>query len=296
LKRAVVDIEELELLSPIFRGRYGNMLAKFTIRLFAMHKVNAVYDHSCDYQGSEFAERLLNDLGVNYRIGNIERLRALPKGAFITVSNHPYGGLDGIMLIDLMAGIRPDYKLMVNQILSLVKTMDVNFISVKPKTNSRTAETSATAINGIRETLSQLQSGHPVGFFPAGAVSMFKFRYLGVRDREWQKSILKIIQKANVPVLPIRFFDKNSPFFYFLGVINWRVRSVRMAYEVFNKEKQKPRIGIGELISAEELAQFKDVTEMGHFLRKAVYKMEKPTTYTPRTIVDLKRKTLRDLK
>lgn len=296
MKRAVVDIEELELLSPIFRGKCGNMLAKFTIRLFAMHKVNAVYDHSCDYQGSEFAERLLNDLGVNYRIGNIERLKALPKGAFITVSNHPYGGLDGIMLIDLMAGIRPDYKLMVNQILSLVKTMDDNFISVKPKTTNANSDNTVTAINGIRETIGHLQNGHPVGFFPAGAVSMFKFRYMCVRDREWQKSILKIIQKANVPVLPIRFFDKNSPFFYFLGVINWRVRSVRMAYEVFNKEKQKPRIGIGELISAEELSRFSDVREMGHFLRKAIYKMDIPKHFTPRTIVDLKRKTLRDLK
>lgn len=296
MKRAVVDVEELELLSPIFRGKGGNMFAKFIIRLFAMHKVNAVYDHSCDYQGSEFAERLLNDLGVNYRIGNIERLKSLPKGAFITVSNHPYGGLDGIMLIDLMAGIRPDYKLMVNQILSLVKTMDDNFISVKPKTTNMNSETSVTAINGIRETIGHLQTGHPVGFFPAGAVSMFKFKYMGVRDREWQKSILKIIQKANVPVLPIRFFDKNSPFFYFLGVINWRVRSVRMAYEVFNKEKQKPRIGIGDLISAEELARFTDVTDMGHFLRKAIYKMDKPKIFTPRTVVDLKRKTLRDLK
>jgi len=281
LKRAVVDIEELEKLSSIFRGNVGNQLAKFTIRLFAMDRVNEVYDHSCDYTGSAFAEHLLNDLGVNYRIGNVERLKHLPEGAFITISNHPYGGLDGIMLIDLLAGIRPDYKLMVNQILALVKTMDENFISVIPNTTN--SGPTAAGINGIRETISQLQNGHPVGFFPAGAVSMFRFKNMCVRDREWQKSIIKIIQKANLPVLPIRFFDQNSSFFYFLGTLNWRIRSIRMPYEIFNKQKQKPRIGIGELLSAEELAKFADYKSMGSFLRKAIYKMSKPNSYTPRT-------------
>ncbi|HEY5500281.1 MAG TPA: 1-acyl-sn-glycerol-3-phosphate acyltransferase [Bacteroidales bacterium] len=281
MKRAVVDIEELEKLSSIFRGNVGNQLAKFTIRLFAMDRVNEVYDHSCDYTGSAFAEHLLNDLGVNYRIGNVERLKHLPEGAFITISNHPYGGLDGIMLIDLLAGIRPDYKLMVNQILALVKTMDENFISVIPNTTN--SGPTAAGINGIRETISQLQNGHPVGFFPAGAVSMFRFKNMCVRDREWQKSIIKIIQKANLPVLPIRFFDQNSSFFYFLGTLNWRIRSIRMPYEIFNKQKQKPRIGIGELLSAEELAKFADYKSMGSFLRKAIYKMPKPTSYTPRT-------------
>jgi len=281
LKRSVVDIEELEKLSSIFKGNVGNQLAKFTIRLFAMDRVNEVYDHSCDYTGSAFAEHLLNDLGVNYRIGNVERLNHLPEGAFITISNHPYGGLDGIMLIDLMAGIRSDYKLMVNQLLALVKTMDENFISVIPNTTN--SGPTAAGISGIRETISQLQNGHPVGFFPAGAVSMFRFKNMCVRDREWQKNIIKIIQKANLPVLPIRFFDQNSSFFYFLGTLNWRIRSIRMPYEIFNKKKQKPRIGIGELISAEELAKFSDYKSMGLFLRKAIYKMPKPTSYTPRT-------------
>ena len=79
----------------------------------------------------------MNDLGVNYVIGNAERLEQLPQEAFITVSNHPYGGLDGIILIDLIAGIRSDYKLMVNKIISLVKTMQENFISVIPTGNRK---------------------------------------------------------------------------------------------------------------------------------------------------------------
>jgi len=280
----------MEKLSPIFKGKNGNRLAKFFMHIFAIDKVNWVYERSCDYTGSDFAGSLLNDLGANYVIGNVERLKNLPEGAFITISNHPYGGLDGIMLVDLMAGIRPDYKLMVNQFLTMVETMDDNFIPVKPRVGKRNTDPTAQGINGIRETLTQLQAGHPVGFFPAGAVSMFRFRNLRTLDREWQKSIVRLIQMAKVPVLPIRFFDYNSRFFYFLGIINWRIRSLRMPYELFNKKGHRHRIGIGKMISVEEQAGFKDYKLFGAFLRKSVYGMPKPTSFTPRTILVLPNK------
>lgn len=279
----------MEKLSPIFKGSFGNRFAKFVMRLFAIDKVNAVYEKSCQHKGVDFAESLLNDLGVCYRIGHVEQLHQLPEGAFITVSNHPYGGLDGIMLIDMMAGIRPDYKLMVNQLLTLVKTMDENFISVKPKTGNKKADLNVAGISGIRETLAQLQAGHPVGFFPAGAVSMFYFKSMRVRDREWQKSIIKLIQLAKVPVVPIRFFDQNSMFFNLLGILNWRIRLVRMSYELFNKGKQRPRIGIGKTISVEELEQYKDFKSLSTFLRKSVYDMPMPSSFTLRTALNLRK-------
>lgn len=272
-KRVVVDIEELEKISPVFRGKLGNKFAKLFIKVFAMDKVNQVYCNSCDLTGPAFAKSLLEDLGVKYQVSNYDKLLNLPEGAFITVSNHPYGGIDGIMLIDLIAGIRSDYMIMVNELLSLVKTMNENFISVKPKVGKKNNDP-LSGINGIRHTLTRLKNGHPMGFFPAGAVSMFYFSKLKVKDREWQEGLLKLIQSAKVPVLPIRFFDKNSPLFYFLGTINWRIRLVRMPYELFNKRGKKVRIGIGDLISVEEQSKYPDLKSYTEFLKKAVYEMQ----------------------
>ena len=282
VKNVVVDIEELEKLSPVFRGKWGNRLAKVFIRVFAMDKVNKVYGNSCNLEGAAFAESLLNDLGVNYKIGNSERLLNLPEGSFITVSNHPYGGIDGVMLIDMMLSIRGDYKLMVNQLLSLVKTMNENIISVKPKVGKKETDTLA-GINGIRQTIIRLKEGHPMGFFPAGAVSMFGFKHLGVKDREWQMSLLRLIQSAKVPIVPIRFYDKNSILFYFLGLINWRIRLIRMPYELFNKRNKKVRLGIGNTISVEEQQKFTDLKSYGKFLRKSVYNMPKPDSFITKT-------------
>jgi putative hemolysin len=284
-KRTVIDIHDMEKWSFLFRGKVGHQLSKRVTQLFAMDKINAVYDHSFAFKGAEFASSLLNELGVLYEVGNAERLRLLPEGAFITISNHPYGGLDGIMLVDLMASIRSDYKLMVNKMLALVKTMDENFITVTPTTTKKLEPT--TNLNGIRETIAHLKEGHPMGFFPAGAVSEFSFRHFGVRDRDWQESILKLIQKAKVPIVPIRFFDKNSPLFYFLGVIDWRIRLIRLPHEVFNKELKQTRIGIGETISVEEQKPFKDIHTFSDFLRKKVYEMPEPVLFTLRRGMDL---------
>ncbi len=285
MKNKAINIKDLEKVSPLFRGRIGNRFAEYMMHFLAIDKINELYDHSFDYKGAEFASRLLNDLGVYYRIGNIDRLKNSLKGGFISISNHPYGGLDGIMLIDLMAGIRPDYKFMVNKVLSLIKTMDENFISVTPVTTKK-PEISEN-ISSIRETLIHLREGHPVGVFPSGAVSDFSIKDFRVRDREWQESVLKLIKMAKVPIVPIRFFDKNSPFFYLLGLINWRIRLLRMPSEVFNKKNQRPRIGIGEIITVEEQEQFNDISSFGFFLRRAVYDMPLPESFTPRGSINL---------
>jgi putative hemolysin len=183
-----------------------------------------------------------------------------------------------------MAGIRPDYKFMVNKILSHVKTMEENFISVTPVGNKKVKITAET-INGIRETLNRLKEGHPIGFFPSGAVSDFSIKDWYIRDRAWQKSILGLIQSAKVPIMPIRFFDTNSFLFYFLGLINWRIRLLRMPHELFNKRERDIRIGIGNLISVEEQEQYPDAGNFGDFLRRSVYEMPLPASFIPRAVL-----------
>lgn len=281
----VIDVKDFESFSFIFKGEMGHRLAEFIMRFLAIDKINQVCYNSRAYTGAEFTSRLLDDLGVNYVVGNAERLKSLPEGSFITVSNHPYGGLDGVMSIDLMARIRTDYRFMANKILHLIKSLNENFILVTPTGNKKTRIT-GTSIRGIRETLEHIRNGHPVGFFPSGAVSDFSLKDLRIRDRKWQESILHVIHSVKVPILPIRFFDKNSLFFYFLGILNWRIRSLRLPSEIFNKSNQQPRIGIGNLISVEEQEQFSDAESLGIYLRKRVYEMPLPSFFVPRKMIN----------
>lgn len=274
----IVGEKDLEAVSFLFRGKAGHWFADHLMHLFSFDRVNKLYDNSSRFTGAEFAGSILRDLDVKYEIGNAERLKQLPDGAFITVSNHPYGGLDGVIMIDFMAGLRPDYRFMVNRILSMVKAMDENFISVTP-TGNRKKEVTAATINGIRETIRHLNEGHPVGFFPSGAVSDLSLREMRIRDRDWQPGIIHLIRSAKVPVLPVRFFDGNSPFFYSLGLINWRIRIMRQPSELFNKAGKRHRLGIGNIITVDEQEKFADSRSLGEHLRKAVYDMPLPVSF-----------------
>jgi putative hemolysin len=277
------DYTDLGKLSSFFATERRRRFGEFLMRIFSVERVNRLYDRNKDLRGIEFTAGLLKDIGVNYSIGNSDRLYRLPAGPFITISNHPYGGIDGIMLVDLMASLRPDYKVMVNSFLAMVRAMNEHFIKVTPVGNIKKNITAA-SINGVRETLARLRSGHPVGFFPSGAVSDFSIREMQVRDRRWQDSILRLIRSAKVPILPVRFFDHNSAFFYFLGLIDWRIRLLRLPSEIFNKSKQETRLGIGELITVEDQEKCSDFQAFYNLLRNAIYGMPVPRNFLPRKL------------
>ncbi|MGM9763693.1 MAG: 1-acyl-sn-glycerol-3-phosphate acyltransferase [Candidatus Cryptobacteroides sp.] len=281
----LLELKELEMV-PLFRGRIGNALGRSVFRWFSVDKLNALYDRNAHITGPDFAAAVLKDLGISYQVGLaglpvtgeacIEKVREMVgDGPFITISNHPYGSLDGVAIADLMGHIRQDYKIIVNKILARIKALESNFITVTPTGEERTDPTAA-SISGIRQAMLQLREGGGLGIFPSGAVSDKSLKDGCVRDREWQEPIMRLIKKANVPVLPIRFFDGNSPLYYNLGLIDWKVRLLRLPAEVFNKDGKPFRIGVGSIITPEEQKKYDDLGAFTAFLRSSVYEMALP--------------------
>jgi putative hemolysin len=267
---ALITMEDMEGISPVFKGKFGNGLARLMMRITGVDKLSERYGRHEDLSGQEFVSAFLKDLNLNYEVQGLEHLPSeILNGPFITISNHPYGGLDGLLLIDLFGHFREDYKLMVNKFLSKAKTLDDNFIYVVPKTKS-TKGISQESIEGLRKTLKHINEGHPLGIFPSGAVSDFSFKDFCVRDREWQQPAVELIRYLKVPVVPVRFFDRNSNWFYFLGLINWRLRTLWLPREILNKEDKTIKLGIGQVISVKEQMRISEA-DFAAMLRSSVY-------------------------
>ena len=266
----LIDIKELEQMSPIFRGKSGNALGKTLMHLLYVDKVNNLYDSNLYFRGTDFAAAVLDDIGVSYEIIGSENLKGLTDGPFITISNHPYGSIDGVMLIDIFGHLRPDFKVMVNNFLGRIEPLSENFIRVTPTLQERSAP-SRESIQGIKDAVSHLRSGHPLGIFPSGAVSDLSLKERKIRDREWQEAVLRLIKKMRVPVIPVHFLDRNSDFYYSLGLLDWRIRLLRLPAEVFNKRGKRTRIAIGGIITPEMQDQFDDIRSFGEYLRNKVY-------------------------
>lgn len=267
----VLNYDDIRQMVPALDGhpKIVNTLLKF----LSVDKVNAVHRACCDTPGPEFVKRMLFDeFKIKLRVDNEQVLDHLPEGAFITVSNHPLGALDGIALIHLIASRRPKYRVMVNMILGKITAMRPNFIAVD-QSASTDPKKRAVSVAGIRRALKQLSEGEPVGFFPAGAMSKTDWHYNTV-DREWQDSVLQIIWRAKVPVIPIYFHDKNSLWCNFLGHALWQARSLRIPAEVFRKVGKTLHISVGEPISVEEQrAHASDPKSLGAYLREKTYEL-----------------------
>ena len=279
----VLSLQELQEFSPVFRGRVGTAFAKAVLRFFEVEDINRLQDTYRELKGSDFTRKMLEVYRTEYQVGGVTKPESLAGKPFITISNHIYGGIDGIILVDYFQSVYPDYKVLVNKILMRISSLADNFIPVTPTGEERTTPT-ATSIAGIRRAMEHLRDGHPLGLFPAGAVSDLSLREGRIRDREWQDPIIRLIRKANVAVVPVRFFDRNTLFYYLLGLIDWRVRLLRLPHEVLNKGGKRIRMGIGAVISPEEIRSFKDLSALKKRLREAVYGMDLPQqwTYYPR--------------
>jgi len=123
------------------------------------------------------------------------------KGPYITISNHPLGGIDGILLLKLMLEHDPNFKIIANFLLHRIEPLKPYIMPVNPFENNKDVKSS---VLGLKDTLRHLSDGKPLGIFPAGEVSTYKDDRLVV-DKPWEEGAIKLIKKANVPVVPIYF-------------------------------------------------------------------------------------------
>jgi len=269
MKEQLIGIEDLQKMSPVFRGTRGKLFAKFILKLGGLHHANKVYDAGKVHTGSDIEDAMLDSIGIERKVYNIDVLKQLDGQPFITVSNHPYGHIDGIAMIGEVTKFRQDYKVMVNWILGMVDIMGDHFIGVNPYSSDTVKKAN---LQGVKECFAYIKEGHALGFFPAGAVS----KNVGngqVKDREWQEGVLKIIQKSKAPVIPVYVSGRNSWFFNFLDKVDWRLRTVRLCHELPNKRGKTMHIVFGQPIMPDVITDYEDIKELGKFLQEKTYEL-----------------------
>jgi putative hemolysin len=191
-------------------------LASLLMELMKINQVNDLFAQAQPKEGPEFVDAILKGCGIEIDFDERE-LKNIPKdGSFIAIANHPYGGIEGMILLKILCSVRPDAKLMANFLLKKIPNLSNYFIAVNPFENVE----HSSSISGLKNTLELLANGTPIGIFPAGEVSTFKLEKKEVTDRLWHPVVGKIIAKAKVPVVPIYFHGNNGLLFNLLSMIH----------------------------------------------------------------------------
>lgn len=271
MKDTLVSRSDFKGLHPIFQGKHGDTIIDLGMKIGGLQYANDVYNGSKHLTGPAFCKDALDKLGITRILRNESVLSHMAGEPFITVSNHPYGHIDGIAVIEAVASRTENYRMMVNFVLGLIDTMAENFITVNPMKNE---EKNKVTLAGIRESIAHLKAGNPMGFFPAGAVSnlyLKKGKWV-IEDREWQPAVIKIIRRSKLPVIPIHISGYNSRSFYLSRVFGWKARNLRLCHELNNKAEKEMVLTFGDPILYGDLKRMgKGSKELGEILKRATY-------------------------
>jgi putative hemolysin len=247
-----------------------NKLAPVLMKLLKLKEVNKVYQTAHLYEGMDFVDKILDKLNIRYEVDE-EDLKNIPMNEpFIIVANHPYGGIDGLIMLSLIARRRPDFKIMANYLLQQIPQISEHFVSVNPFDKS---DKKSMNISGIKKAMKLIDDGHPVGIFPAGEVSSLKLNNFRVRDKEWNPVVGKMIIKSGVKVLPMYFSGNNSMMFNLLGLVHPVLRTAKLPSELFNKKKEPIQVRIGKPASIKSIQEFTDPEALLRFLRAKTYSL-----------------------
>ena len=232
-----------------------------------------------------FSDRALQSTGVRVDFTE-EELRRVPKeGPVVVVANHPFGGIEGVILLSLLRRVRPDIKAMANFLLGAIPEMRDDFIFVDPFASKNAAKAN---LRPIKESLTWLKEGHLLIVFPAGEVSSFDRRSLRVRDPAWSASIAALVRKTNASVVPMYFPGHNGVFFNLIGLIHPRFRTLLLPRYIANKKGRTLTLRIGTALTTKALEPFSmDDVQLIKYMRFRSYLLAERETHRTRRFITL---------
>ena len=270
---ALVTSKEIAQVVGIQKFRFlGTFVGWILLRILRISTINKIYDKNKNKSELDFLNGVLDDCNIKFEVPEDDLKRIPKEGPFITISNHPLGGIDGVLLLKLLIEKRADYKIIANFLLHRIAPLKPYVMPVNPFETRKDVKSS---VAGIKSALSHLREGKPLGIFPAGEVSTYKDGKLKV-DKPWEEGAVKLIKKAEVPVIPIYFHAQNSKLFYFLSKISDTLRTAKLPSEVISQGGRVVRVRIGKPISVKDQSDFKDIPSFCEFIRKKTYMLANP--------------------
>ena len=259
-----------ETLAKVVGLNKRNPLLALLSSVTKLTKLNDLYDRIRANKGTAFIEAFFQELQITIQL-NEEELQFIPEtGGCVIVCNHPFGAIDGLALIQQIEKRRPDLKVMANFLLEEIPEIAPYFFSVNPFDKNVVQLKSE---RGLKRCIEHIANGGCLAIFPAGEVSTFQKKWSNVSDKKWQRSVMKLIQRAECPVVPIFFDGRNSRMFHLLGKVNPQLRTMSLPSELFKKEGDEIKMRIGKSISASDIAVIQDAELLGRFLRAKVYSL-----------------------
>ena len=261
-----------EFAPPGFRNPVSRFLVEHAV---GFPKLDRIIHEARRLQASgkqpEFIPAVLEGMRIRVDLDEAD-LDNIPKtGPVILVSNHPFGGIEGVVLMDILRRARPDFKVMANYFLDAIPEMRNDFIFVNPFGSPSAAKQN---IRPLLECVRWLKEGHILGVFPSGEVSSVDLKRRLVRDPPWSPTIATLARKTGATVVPMHFSGRNPAFFQLAGLVHPRLRTVLLPRMTARQRKRTIRAFIGKAVTPGEIARVPGDQELIQLFRLRSYALE----------------------
>jgi putative hemolysin len=215
--------------------------------------------------GIDFVEQVLDYFDFTYSMSERDAVKIPSYGKVVIVANHPIGTLDGLALLKMVHKIRPDVKVVANQMLGTMNALNPLLLTVDNIGGKTTR-------NSLKTIIDYVKDDSAVIIFPAGEVSRFGTK--GIKDGEWSKGFLNIANSAKAPILPIHVNGRNSFLFYTLSIVAKPLSTFWLVHEMFKQENKSIIFTVGEKIEHENYSQLNiSMRDTAALFRRHIYKL-----------------------
>lgn len=253
-----------------------NPLSRFLVeRAVGLPKLDKIIHDARAVQESgeepEFVPAILRGMNIAVEVSDSDIAQIPKTGPVVLVSNHPFGGIEGVVLMDILRRARPDYKVMANFVLSAIPETRKDFIFVDPFGTPSAARSN---IRPLLESVKWLREGHAIGVFPAGEVSSIDLKRRLVRDPPWSDTIAALARKTGATIVPMHFCGRNPALFQLAGLVHPRLRTVLLPRMTARQKKHTITAFIGKPITPAEAARQPSDKALTSLMRLRSYALE----------------------
>ena len=258
--------------SSLFPAPWKNVIRPLDpalLRLFMPEALVQSYSASRNdgQSAADFAANMLRNLDIRYHVEPSDLQRIPASGSALVVANHPFGILEGLILVDMLERVRSDYRIVANSLLSTTPALRQRVFFVNPFDGASAQENG----RSLRSSIEWLNAGGLLVMFPAGEVSHLNWGESPVTDPKWNSASARFARKAGCPTVPLFFNGANSLPFQMLGTIHPRLRTLNLARELVKKSSRTIQVRVGTPIAANVLKKYADADAATEYLRARTY-------------------------
>ena len=251
----------------------GTIITETLLQIIKFKQLNKVISEIKNEDPHILIDHILDELELKYEIPE-EDLKNIPeKGGFITVSNHPYQGIDSMLLFKIFHKKRNDFKIMASFLLRDIEPLHDVILPINP---AGSGQKNKSSFSGIKEGIIHIKNNKCLGIFPAGEGTAHFEMSKRIIDNEWQIPAVKFIKNARVPVIPVYFHGTKSRLSYIVSKVSPILRFSTLPAELQNKKNRIVKIRIGKPVTVKEQDGFKDISQYGRYLRARTYLLGTP--------------------